>query len=62
VSVPDTVNAEVEVIYSNIREMWFASLVAPDGEELAVGRGTTRAESLRYLADEIEDEQEGAEK
>lgn len=48
--VPDSVEATVECTYSNIGLEWCATLIDKDGKTLAVGKASTRANSLRYLA------------
>jgi hypothetical protein len=53
-SIPDSTAATVEVVYSNIGEEWCAELLDESGNSLASGRGETRVDALRELADEIE--------
>lgn len=55
-AVPDTVEARVEVVYSNIGAEWHAMLVDDDGKEIIAVRASTRAGVLRELADEIDGE------
>jgi hypothetical protein len=51
--VDDEVQATVEVVYSNIRQMWHASLIGDDGKTLAHAIGASRADALIELAEEI---------
>lgn len=53
-SIPDSVAAIVDVVYSNIGEEWCASLVDEEGKTLAHATAQTRAGALHELADEIE--------
>lgn len=53
--IKDTTDADIQCYYSNGSNEWIATLNRVfDYEILAFGRGRTRAEALRNLADDIE--------
>jgi hypothetical protein len=53
-SIPDSVAATVEVVYSNIGEEWIAGLYDENGKAIVEVTGMTRAGALANLVDEIE--------
>lgn len=55
-SVPDSVQAQVECAYSNIGKEWIAGLYDRSGAPILEVKGKTRAEAIYNLAEELMNE------